>query len=432
MQVYRARNPKKSPLWQCAHRHYDEFEAAYPEAYQPRYGVLRRTIPEVVHEFLECGNLERGFARIRCDHCEHEYLLAFSCKSRWFCPSCHQKNVQTTARFILERVVAPVPHRHYVLAIPKMLRPYFQHHRHLLKRLCTLAHESLTAYLRTALVCPEGVPGVIMTLHTFGEYLDFHPHIHALVADGLFVRPTNDDGTSRGEQAQTLNSQLSTFNFHTLPDSPLKPLEELFRAKVINLLVEQKLLPAERVHVLYSWKHSGFNVHAGEQVTPEAKADLEDLAQYILRNPFSVEKMTLEWPADMVIYRSRLNPKINRNFEVFTATDFLAAITQHIPVKGVQMVRYYGWYSNKMRGVRHRGLPPELVPRRPGLSPPPPLNLPSKRWRDLILRVWHVDPLRCPVCQSPMRVIAVVDDPQVTEEILRHLGAWHDPPAGVS
>ena len=65
---------------------------------------------------LECGNLERGFARIRCDHCEHEYLLAFSCKSRCFCPSCHQKNVQTTARFILDQVVAPVPHRHYVLA----------------------------------------------------------------------------------------------------------------------------------------------------------------------------------------------------------------------------------------------------------------------------------------------------------------------------
>ena len=33
MQVYRARNPRKSPLWQCAHRHYDEFEQVYPEAY---------------------------------------------------------------------------------------------------------------------------------------------------------------------------------------------------------------------------------------------------------------------------------------------------------------------------------------------------------------------------------------------------------------
>ena len=165
---------------------------------------------------------------------------------------------------------------------------------------------------------------------------------------------------------------------------------------------------------------------------PENKADLEDLAQYILRNPFSVEKMTLESPTDMIIYRSRLNAKINRNFEVFTATDFLAAITQHIPDKGVQMVRYYGWYSNKMRGVRHRGLLPGFVPRRPGLSPPPPLHLPSKRWRDLILRVWHVDPLRCPVCQSPMRVLAVVDDPGVVEKILRHLGVWHAPPAGLS
>ena len=156
------------------------------------------------------------------------------------------------------------------------------------------------------------------------------------------------------------------------------------------------------------------------------------LGENILWNPFSVAKMTLESPTDLVIYRSRLNAKINRNFEVFSATDFLAATTQHIPDKGVQMVRYYGWYSNKMRGVRHRGLPAELVPHRPGVSPPPPLELPSKRWRDLILRVWHADPLRCPVCQNPMRVIAVIDDPWVVEKILRHLSAWHDPPAALS
>ena len=131
------------------------------------------------------------------------------------------------------------------------------------------------------------------------------------------------------------------------------------------------------------------------------------------------------------MFWSRLNAKINRNFEVFSPSDFLAAITQHIPDKGAQMVRYYGWYSNKMRGVRQSRLPPQWVVRRPGVSPPPPVKLPSKRWRDLILRVWHVDPLRCPVCQNPMRVIAIIDDPLVIERILRHLGAWHDPPAGL-
>jgi hypothetical protein len=145
----------------------------------------------------------------------------------------------------------------------------------------------------------------------------------------LFLR--HSPGTAPAAPAPPDPATPATASFIPLPDAPLKPLEELFRAKVINLLVDQKLLPPERVQVLYSWKHSGFNVHAAERIAPEAKADLEGLTQYILRNPFSVENMTLESPTDMVIYRSRLNAKINRNFEVFTATDFLAAITQHIP-----------------------------------------------------------------------------------------------------
>jgi hypothetical protein len=130
-------------------------------------------------------------------------------------------------------------------------------------------------------------------------------------------------------------------------------------------LVEQKLLPPERVRVLYSWKHSGFNVHAGEQVSPEAKADLEDLAQYILRNPFSVEKMTLESPTDMVIYRSRLNAKINRNFEVFTATDFLAAITQHIPPAGLTPPGAPGPYTYESCGDVDQSRP-RIAPTRNG------------------------------------------------------------------
>ena len=98
----------------------------------------------------------------------------------------------------------------------------------------------------------------------------------------------------------------------------------------------------------------GFIVHRGDSIPPENKAVLEQLAQYILRNPFSVAKMTLHSGGEKVIYRSKLNPKINRNFEIFTGPAFLATITQHIPEKGAQMIRYYHWYSNKMRGQRHR------------------------------------------------------------------------------
>ncbi len=110
-----------------------------------------------------------------------------------------------------------------------MLRPYFRFDRHLLKDLCRLAHECLLEYLRATLDLPEGLPGIVMTIHTFGEYLDFHPHLHALVADGLFVR-----------------SGL----FYCLPNVSLKSLEELFRARVITFLVDKGLLPPERANRL--------------------------------------------------------------------------------------------------------------------------------------------------------------------------------------
>ena len=71
-QVYRPRRPRQSPLWQCLSRHFDGFLAGYEARYQPRFCFLRPIIPEVVNKFLDCGNLEQGFARVRCDHCNHE------------------------------------------------------------------------------------------------------------------------------------------------------------------------------------------------------------------------------------------------------------------------------------------------------------------------------------------------------------------------
>ena len=65
---------------------------------------------------------------------------------------------------------------------------YFRYDRDLLKDLCRVAHECLIEFLRTSLGLPDCVPGIVMAIHTFGEYLDSHPHLHALVADGLFAR----------------------------------------------------------------------------------------------------------------------------------------------------------------------------------------------------------------------------------------------------
>ena len=157
---YRVRKPKTLPLWQCLNRHFDAFLVGYEQRFQPRYGYLRPIVTEVVNKFLDCGDLERGFARVRCDHCQHEYLLAFSCKGRWFCPSCHQKKVQLFGALLTETILFPVPHRHFTFVIPKMLRLYFRFNRDLLKDFCRIAHECLLDYMRTTLALSDGLPGI--------------------------------------------------------------------------------------------------------------------------------------------------------------------------------------------------------------------------------------------------------------------------------
>jgi ribosomal protein S27E len=91
--VYHPRTPKSSPLWSLLNSHYERFQQSYVERFEKSYGFFRYVIDDSVYEYLRCGDLKEGFARVRCPDCEHEYLLSFSCKGRWFCPSCHAKKV---------------------------------------------------------------------------------------------------------------------------------------------------------------------------------------------------------------------------------------------------------------------------------------------------------------------------------------------------
>jgi hypothetical protein len=87
------------------------------------------------------------------------------------------------------------------------------------------------------------------------------------------------------------------------------------------------------------------------------KKGVENVAQYLIRNTFSLAKLSYIEKTGTVIYRSKMSHGGNkRYFEMFTPLEFIAAITQHIPERLAQMVRYYGWYSNRMRGDRSRVL----------------------------------------------------------------------------
>ena len=93
------------------------------------------------------------------------------------------------------------------------------------------------------------------------------------------------------------------------------------------------------------------------------------------------------------------------------------------------MVRYYGWYSNRARGERaKREAEPGTLEATDvdvtDVSEYHPPRIPSKKWRELIKKVWEVDPLICQHCGAEMKLIALIDDDEVIEKILRHLKLW--------
>ena len=132
LSVYKPRNPQAGGFYQCVEAHFEELEAMWDDRYVSRYGFWRPYVMDVIHRYLECGDLHFGFARVRCDDCGHEFMAPFSCKRRHFCPSCHQKRVVEFGEWICQEVLKSVPHRQWTFSIPKRLRIYFMLDRKLL------------------------------------------------------------------------------------------------------------------------------------------------------------------------------------------------------------------------------------------------------------------------------------------------------------
>ena len=145
---------------------------------------------------------------------------------------------------------------------------------------------------------------------------------------------------------------------------------------------------------------------------------MENLARYIIRASFSQERMTYLPEESKVIYQS----KDGKEEKIFDALEWLAAMCSHVPNKGQQMVRYVGFYSNVARGKRKKNDQDELIPSI--LEPGGSAKEYKRNWARLIQKIYEVDPLTCPRCSGKMKVISIIERPEIIKKILRHLGLW--------
>lgn len=84
-------------------------------------GGFPKRVYEEVRRFLGCGDLRRGFTLAKCETCKESTLIAFSCKSRGWCPSCGARRAHETAAHLME-VLPKTAYRQWTLSAPFALR----------------------------------------------------------------------------------------------------------------------------------------------------------------------------------------------------------------------------------------------------------------------------------------------------------------------
>jgi len=217
-----------------------------------------------------------------------------------------------------------------------------------------------------------------------------------------------------------------------MPKVDTRPLAEVFRASVLKMLKDEGRLDDTLINKILTWRHnSGFSVHNEVRIQAGGAKGIENLAQYIIRNTFSLAKVNFVEKTGTVIYRSKMSHGGNkRNFQTFSPMEFIAAVTQHIPERLAQMVRYVGWYSNRMRGDRRKNeqMAEETQEKRDEnneiivIGSFKPKKVPPLVWRECIKKIWEVDPLLCPHCGSLMKILSFIYERKVIKKILDHLG----------
>jgi hypothetical protein len=157
---------------------------------------LGRGLPRYVERdfsrYLECGVLAHGFARVRCESCKDERLVAFSCKGRGVCPSynANAKRAHVMAAHLVERVLPHVPYRQWTLSFPHRVRWVLLKDAGLLSDVLTVVLRAVFA-LQHRRARRQGLrgaqAGAVSFIQFFGSVLQVTPHFHSLVPNGVFV-----------------------------------------------------------------------------------------------------------------------------------------------------------------------------------------------------------------------------------------------------
>ncbi|WP_275099493.1 IS91 family transposase [Sedimenticola hydrogenitrophicus] len=296
----------------------------------------RRT--RVCEHIQQCRTEALGGYQLTCDRCGHDQSQYFACRDR-HCPLCQQRASQQWAER-QQRAVLPAAYHHLVFTLPDTLNGWVQLHPDVFYRaLFAAVWQTLKAFAAD----PKrlgGQLGMTAVLHTWGQTLTQHVHLHCLVPGGVLT----DQGSWKAAR--------STYLF------PVRALSRHFRGHLVGRL--RKLFEAgalcrvtaadvsARLDALMAKEWVVFSrpcEHATRSV-------VNYLARYSHRTAISNQRI-LAMDEETVSFRYKDYGDSDRQKVMHLShTEFIRRFLLHVLPKGLMRIRHFGYLANCCREKR--------------------------------------------------------------------------------
>jgi hypothetical protein len=291
---------------------------------------------KALYAIQRCRTAVMGSVYAVCDRCGVEHLIFRSCRNR-HCPSC-QANARDKWLEARERELLPVPYFHVVFTVPEILNDVALYCPEVFyAALLRAAGNTVLDVGRSKL---KALLGCLTILHTWGQNLSLHPHVHCVVPGGGF--------SLDGKRWVPLRN--STYLL------PVKVLRRRFRTLLCHYLreaerkgkfarVPKTVLPHAAIEGAWAQEWIAYV----KQPFGGPRHVLRYLARYTHRVAISNRRI-LSFSENKVIFRWRDYADANRSkLMVLEAAEFVRRFLMHVLPPSFVKIRYFGFLANRRR-----------------------------------------------------------------------------------
>ena len=296
---------------------------------------------KAARSIMNCKTDDMGYNISTCTECGYSETHYNSCRNR-NCPNCQAilKEVWIDKR---KAEVIDTPYFHVVFTVPSELNALIYANQ---KTLYSLMHkvsaETLLELARDRKYL-GATPGIIQVLHTWGQELNYHPHIHCIVSGGG-ITPDHKLRASAGK-------------FFI----PVKVMRNVFKGKFLFFLkklyddnelsfqgsTEHLSNPADWHYLLDLLYSIDWCPYIKETFNGFGNA-IEYLGRYTHRIAITNTRIQSVTP-DKVSFLARNYKTGTSHVTTIDNTEFIRRLLMHVLPKGFQKIRYYGFLNNRFR-----------------------------------------------------------------------------------